>query len=160
MKIHVYLLITLGILLSILDSLLPLPVHIVGAKIGLANLTTLFAFIYLDEKDAIFILLARIFIYAIFFGGPFVFLYSLAGGIISFLFMLLLKKMHCNIILISAVGGFFHPVGQLLMASIVLKNTIVFSYLLPLGIIGILAGILLGVIAKRVNIKIGRKDAF
>ena len=48
------------------------------------------------------------------------------------------------------MGGFFHNVGQILSASIVMKTTVVAYYLPILMIAGTIKGCLLGIIAEKI----------
>jgi heptaprenyl diphosphate synthase len=92
------------------------------------------------------------------FTGFSVFLYSLAGGILSLAMMYLVKQMgprFVSMIGISMVGGFFHNFGQLLMASLIAQTASVMLYLPALSLVGIVAGLVIGIsgnlIIKRVE---------
>ena len=78
-------------------------------------------------------------------------LYSLAGGILSFLVMLLLKRIKgFSMIGISIAGGVSHNIGQIVVAMCVLENTKLIYYLPVLMIAGTVTGILIGVVSRKI----------
>ena len=79
-------------------------------------------------------------------------LYSLAGGVLSFLVMLLLRKNKgFSVMGVSIAGGVSHNVGQLLVAAVVVENMSVFYYMPVLLVAGVVTGMLIGVVAKKVS---------
>ena len=86
---------------------------------------------------------------ALLFSGVFGGLYGLAGGILSVLGMLLLHRISkASVIAISAVGGVLHNVGQTLVACVLISPAAAVGYLPFLLLSGLLAGVLLGILAK------------
>ena len=84
-------------------------------------------------------------------------LYSLAGGLGSFLAMVFLKKhTSLSIISISAAGGFMHNIAQLTVAAIVMQTAALFFYAPVLGLIGTAAGVGIGLLSQSVCQKICR----
>lgn len=85
------------------------------------------------------------------FGNGMSILYSLAGGILSFLVMLLLKRIKgFSMIGISIAGGVSHNIGQIVVAMCVLENTKLIYYLPVLMIAGTVTGILIGVVSRKI----------
>ena len=148
------LLTALSLALYGLESQLPLPFLAPGAKLGLANIITCVALILLPrQRDALFVLLARILLASCFGGGPVVLLYSLAGGLLSFAAMSLLcgqKRGRFSLPAISAAGGFFHHLGQLLCASALAASPGLLSYLSVLGPLGLATGLATGLAARAI----------
>ena len=66
--------------------------RIPGAKIGLANVVTLTLLLCFGFKEALIVLLLRIMIVAMAFTNLYMFLYSLAGGILSLFIMFIFNK--------------------------------------------------------------------
>ena len=155
---RIALLTALSLILFLLEGLLPLPLPVPGAKLGLAALVTLFALYTLPHmRDAFLVLLLRILLASFFGGGIAPMLYSLAGGVLSFAAMALLKaRTQLSIVGISAAGGFLHNMAQLLVAAAVLETTALFIYAPVLGIVGVLTGILIGITARGILQKISR----
>lgn len=152
---RIALLTALSLILFVLEGLLPLPLPVPGAKLGLAAIVTLIALYLLPLRDAVLMLTLRILL-ASFFGGGFApMLYSLAGGAASFAVMALLKKYTpLSIVGISAAGGFLHNMAQLLVAAAVMQTTALFIYAPLLGFVGILTGIAIGIAAQSILQKI------
>ena len=156
--VRIALLTALSLILFLLEGLLPLPLPVPGAKLGLAALVTLVALYTLPHmRDAFLVLLLRILLASFFGGGIAPMLYSLAGGVLSFAAMALLKaRTQLSIVGISAAGGFLHNMAQLLVAAAVLETTALFVYAPVLGIVGIFTGILIGITARGILQKISR----
>ena len=152
MKKHIAylgLLLTLALILSYVESLIPVFVAIPGVKLGLANLVILICLYVYPPKYAIMISVLRVFIAGVLFGTMFSVLYSLAGAVLSFVFMLLVKKVFkLGIAGVSIIGGVFHNIGQLLVAILVVSNYRI-AYLFPyLFLSGVVTGAVIGVVAS------------
>ena len=126
-----------------IPSLLP---AIPGIKLGLANIVTLYAVFVMGAGDALLILLARVFLGAVFSGQMMTLLYSLGGGLLAWLVMVLLSKVltRQQLWLCSPVAAVFHNIGQLLVAAGVLKSWAVMAYLPYLLLSGVITGFFTG----------------
>lgn len=139
----------LAILMGYVEMMIPIPVPIPGVKLGLANVIVILAMYYMDTKGAFFISLIRVLLSGLLFAGMAGLLYSLAGAMLSFLVMALLKKTEkCSIIGVSLAGGVFHNVGQIIVAAMVVENVRMAYYLPFLLVSGVVTGILIGIVAK------------
>ena len=138
-----------ALILSYLESLFPLPIGIPGIKLGLANLVV-FLMLYLVEwKSALAVNLIRILIAGFAFNGMYSLLYSLCGGMLSFLGMALLKKTgKFAPVTVSICGGVLHNIGKLLMAGLVLENAAVAVYSPVLLTAGVVCGALIGLLGE------------
>lgn len=136
--------IALGIF--VLEAQLPPLTPVPGIKLGLSNLITLFALVFLSGKDALMILLARILLGALFAGNPSVLIYSLTGGIGSLLVEALFLKKNSVTFLwgISAIGALTHNTIQIGVAVLLTKTPAILSYLPILWISGIITGLFTG----------------
>lgn len=140
-------LIALAMVLSYLESFIPLLIAVPGVKIGLANIVTLIALYKLGLKDAIMISIGRIILSSLLFGNLSMILYSLAGAALSLVAMKLAMGIQkLSVTGVSILGGVFHNLGQLLIAAILLQNGNIFYYLSVLFISGTLAGIGVGIL--------------
>ncbi|MEA1974127.1 MAG: Gx transporter family protein [Bacillota bacterium] len=136
-----------AIVLNIFENYLPLPFIAPGAKIGLANIITMLGILSIGYKDTFLIMIVRIVLGAIFGGGLSGFIYSLAGGFLSYLSMIIVKesfKKNISAIGISVTGAVFHNVGQVVVAIIVLDNVLIINYLPILVIVGTFSGTFIG----------------
>ena len=141
------LLVALAMVLSWLESLIPLSVAIPGVKLGLTNLVVLFALYRMRTADAITISLIRVVLVSITFGNAYAFAYSFAGAVLSFLIMWTMKKSEkFSSVGISVAGGVGHNLGQIIVAALVLENRGIFLYLPALMLSGTAAGVCIGVV--------------
>ena len=143
--------ISLAMIFSYIEVLIPFHFGIPGIKLGLANLVVVIALYILKPTQALLISVARIVLVSFLFGSMSSMLYSLAGGILSFLVMLLLKK--CggfSMMGISIAGGVSHNIGQLLVAAMVVESMNIFYYMPVLLVAGLITGMLIGIVAKSV----------
>ena len=143
--------VSMALILSIVESWIPVPVAIPGVKLGLANIVTILTIIFFGVKEAIIVVCIRVALSSIFGGGLMIFFFSIAGGLLSTLTMAFLYRKMYNIFSllgISIAGSIMHNIGQLLMASIVMKEFSVMSYLPVLLISGIIMGCIVGICSK------------
>lgn len=133
-----------SVVLSWLDSLIPVSGALPGAKLGLANLTVLTGLYLLGPGMAAVLGLLKILLSTFLFGNAFSFFYAASGGVLSFLVMLELKK-RCSVVFVSLMGGMFHNLGQLMVAAAVLKTAGLMGYLPVLLLCGIGAGCGIGI---------------
>lgn len=139
---------SLAIILSYLEHLIPLPLPI-GMKIGFANIITVFLIYSEKPFGAIIISVLRVLIINLLFGSLTGFLFGLSGGIISILVMLFLKKTDLfTEISVSAAGGVFHNIAQIVICIIITDTSAIISYAAVLIPIGLLTGILIGLITR------------
>ena len=142
-------LVSQALMLHGVERLLPVPQLAPGVKLGLANIVTLVALSILPWGDAWLVLVLRSSLGALLGGGASSILFSLAGGILSFLVMSLLLRYQglFSIPAISVAGAFSHNVGQILMAALVVETFNIFVYFPILAISALVTGFFTGVIS-------------
>lgn len=142
----------LALIFSYVEFLVPLPIPVVGAKVGIANLVIIIAMYRLGFKEAMSINLIRIVISGLLFSGVFGILYSMAGGVTSLLVMFLLyKTKQFSMIGVSMAGGVFHNVGQLLVACFLINSRALLRYSGLLIIMGMITGTIIGFLAYNIE---------
>lgn len=148
-KVALYgVLIALALVLSYLESLVPLSFAVPGIKMGLPNIVIVFALYSLGFKDAAIISLLRVVLVSILFGNVMSMAYSLAGAVLSLLVMLLLfKSGKFGTAGVSVAGAVAHNAGQILTAMLLLETAQISYYLPVLCISGTVAGICIGLIS-------------
>ena len=148
----------LALVCSYVESLIPISFGIPGVKLGLTNIVVILMLYTIGAKDAILISVLRIILAGFMFGNAFSIIYSLAGGILSFVVMLLLKNTgKLKILSISTAGGISHNVGQLIVAALVVENYNILFYVPVLIIAGIITGFLIGLLAGEIVLRIGNR---
>lgn len=140
------LLTALALILSLIDSLLPPPIPVPGIRLGLANIVVLFVLLQYEKKDALCVLLAKIFLSSFFAGQFSTFFYSLAGGLLSLFVMFCFFKVFGSRLIpfTSVFGAIFHNIGQFAVALLVLRTTGLFTYLPFLLLSGVITGLFIG----------------
>lgn len=146
----------LALIFSYIEVIFPFNLGIPGIKLGLSNLVILVALYSLGAGYAFSINIVRIILSGLLFGGVSAMLYSLAGGLLSFVVMLVLKKTGIfSPVGVSMAGGVFHNVGQVAVAALVVETGRIFIYLPVLSLTGLATGTMLG-IAGALILKRGR----
>ena len=115
------LLTALAIVLSLVERLFPLDavVPVPGAKLGLANVVTLFALTRVSARDALAVVVCRVAISSLLMGSVTAFLFSLFGGLLSLIVMWALLRAEgtfCSLLGVSVAGAAAHNIGQVIAA--------------------------------------------
>ncbi|MBO5883360.1 MAG: Gx transporter family protein [Clostridia bacterium] len=132
-----------------IEHLLPLPIGIYGIKAGLANIVPLTILELFGAFPAAVINLVRIVLSGILFGNTVSIAYSLAGGALSLVVMMLIRRIRgITATGVGIVGGVAHNIGQLIIAVFLTDEIRIAFYLPVLIIAGAIAGLLVGVIAS------------
>lgn len=148
----------LALIFSYVEFLIPISLGIPGIKLGLANLVIIIALYGLNWRYALVINVVRICLSGLLFSGVFGIMYSMVGGIVSFLVMLILiKSGKFSIVGVSMAGGVFHNLGQILVAAQLISNLKVFYYFPVLLFSGMATGIVIGFIAYYLGTKVPRQ---
>lgn len=142
--------VALAFTFSYFESLIPFNIGIPGVKLGLANLVVVTALYIMTPSQALAIAVIRIFLAGLTFGNVYSLAYSLCGGILSYLVMLLVKKTRLSIVGVSMLGGVCHNIGQIIVAAIVMETARIAYYLPVLLVAGLITGFLMGVVSKLV----------
>ena len=140
-------LIALALALSYTERFIPLQMVIPppGVKLGLANIVTLVALYLLGPRDAFAILIPRCVFGAVFGGGITGLLFSLTGGILAMLTMILAQKIpFFSIYGVSILGAAAHNVGQILAAMLLMNSHYIGAYLSYLLIVALFTGVATG----------------
>lgn len=128
-----------------IESLLPPLVSAVpGIKLGLPNIVIIFCLYRFGWKEAAAVSFVRIVAVSLLF-NPATLPYSLAGGILSLLGMILLKKTDLlSTTGVSVAGGVLHNAGQILMAMLIMSTAGLGYYFIILAVTGTVSGMFVG----------------
>lgn len=138
----------IAMVLSYLESLIPLSFAVPGVKLGLANIAIVFVLYKLGAKEAVLVSALRIIWMAILFGNFLTLAYSAAGAVLSLTAMILLKRSErFSAVGVSVIGGILHNAGQILVAMLVMETAQIVYYLPVLCISGIAAGVAVGIVS-------------
>ena len=86
-------LIALAMVLSFVETLLPVPMPVPGMKLGLANLVTITALWLVGIPGTVWVTVLRVILVGFSFGNPYSMIYGLSGACFSLLVMAAAKKM-------------------------------------------------------------------
>ena len=141
----------LAMIFSYVESMIPINFGIPGVKLGIANLVSVIGLYFLRPREVLMIVVMRILLTGFLFGNGMSILYSLAGGLLSFAVMVMIKKIRgFSIIGTSIAGGISHNIGQILVAACVVENLKMMYYLPVLLIAGAITGMLIGIVGSRI----------
>lgn len=146
-------LLALGIVLYVLEGLLPPLLPVPGAKLGLSNILVLFTMLFLGYQDGILLAIARSVLGSFISGTTFApgAVLSLSGGLLSAVVVALgLRYLHPPLGLagISILGAITHNVTQLFVAYWLFIQIGGLLYYLPLLLfLGLSSGLVTGLIA-------------
>lgn len=139
--------ISIAIVLSIVENLMPLPFIAPGVKLGLANVVTMVAIYTLGYREAGLIMLLRVLLTSMYGGGLNAMLYALSGGVLSVVLMIFVKELlkdKVSPIGVSVTGAFFHNFGQIAMAAFVIGTEKMYAYMGILTISALITGLIVG----------------
>ncbi len=153
------LLTALALAIHLLEGQVPNPLPIPGAKLGLANVVTLYTMFAVGPADTLGVLLARILLGSLFSGRATTFFYSLAGGLLCYAVTWLLRRLltHRQLWVAGVLGGICHNVGQLAAAIAITRTPALGVYLPWLLLCGMGTGLFTGLCARLLLEKLPEK---
>ncbi len=145
-----------AILCGYIEFLIPFNFGIPGIKLGLSNFVILIVLYTYGFPGALTVSLVRVLVTGFLFGNLFSMAYGLAGAVLSLIVMALLKRTgKFALVGISAAGGAFHNIGQMIVAYAVTPALPLLWYLPVLILAGLVTGVIIGVIAGIILSRIG-----
>lgn len=144
------LLTAIALTIFMIEAQIPAVVPIPGVKLGLSNIVTVFTVFTLSPWDGVAVLACRIFLGAVFAGNFSTILYSAAGGFLSILVTMGLRKVlkENQIWAAGCLGAIAHSVGQMIAAIAITRTPGLLIYLPVLVIISIFTGLFTGFCAQ------------
>ena len=140
----------ISMIVFLIEAQIPLPFAVPGVKLGIANVITLYAIWTLGRREALAILLIRVFLGNIIAGNVMAMAYSLAGGLLCWGIMSLLKPImsRSQIWLMSILGALGHNAGQLGMAILISGTTTMIWYAPVLIVAAVVTGAFTGYLTQ------------
>ena len=153
-----------SLILYILETYIPNPfiVFFPGAKLGLTNIITLVSLLIFGFKETFIIVTVRVILSSIFAGPMSYLLFSIGGAYLSLIVMFLVNKIKgFSVIGVSIAGAIAHNIGQLLVASILVENLLMITYLPFMLVTSLVTGLFVGIVSQFCYSKMDRiKDSF
>ena len=144
------LLTAIALTIFMIEAQIPAVIPIPGVKLGLSNIVTVFTVFTLGPWAGVAVLACRIFLGAVFAGNFSTILYSAAGGFLSILVTMGLRKVlkENQIWAAGCLGAIAHSVGQMIAAIAITRTPGLLIYLPVLVIISIFTGLFTGFCAQ------------
>lgn len=143
--------VVLGYIEGILSAFMLLPP---GIKLGLANTVLLYSIYLLGPGYSVVLMILKVVLTGFMSGNlASAFFYSMGGGALSLVMMLLarfLGRDNVSIVGVSVVGAVFHNVGQLLVAALILRTPGLMFYIFPLMIAAVVTGVITGLAGRQI----------
>lgn len=139
----------LALVLSYIETFIPLPVPVPGVKLGLANVIVLVALVVLDVRSAALVAVVKVLAAGFLFGSPMMIAYSAAGTVLAFGTMALMVRVPgLSMLIVAIAGAILHNVGQLCVAMLVLGTPLVWASAPVLVLAACFTGALSGVATR------------
>lgn len=147
-----------GLIIFVVEAQIPAPVPVPGIKLGLSNVVILFALCSMGRKEAGTVLFLRIVLGNFIVGNLMAMLYSLAGALLCFLVMALMKPLFSarQVFILSIFGAIAHNTGQLCIAVLVTGTPSLFFYAPILLLSAVVTGFFTGQCAQAVLLHMKR----
>lgn len=148
------LLVSISLAVSLIETMIPMPFMVPGAKLGLSNMIILVTLVMFNFKRGFQVAVLKSLLLMLVTGfGP-SFLYSFAGAIFSTCMMGLALKYATkafSMIGVSIIGAVAHNFAQVTVASYVLGSVMVYTYFPFLTFVGMVTGYFVGLGAYNVS---------
>lgn len=145
--IFLSLLVSIGLGLSVLESAIPLPITIPGAKLGLSNMVILITLVIFGFKEGLIVGVLKSIVLVLVTGSISSLFYSLSGAIFSCFAMYFIYSFFSNtfsLIGVSVFGAIAHNIAQVTVAALMMNNVRIYSYLPILILMSLLTGYFVG----------------
>ncbi len=154
----------IALIMFVIESQIPPPIPVAGIKLGLANVVILYTMKTMGTKEALIVMLMKIFLGNLLTGTVVSLIYSLAGGILCFVAQAIILKITSDNQLwaVSVTGAIAHNIGQLIAATVLVGTEKILWYLTILVPVAIITGAFIGLVTMYTikafgNIKISKE---
>ena len=157
--VRLALFLAIGVVLNIIESMLPVLIPIPGVKLGIANTMGLIVLYYYGPKEYTLIGFLRVFLVALLRTGigSIAFLFSLSGWLLSTIFVLIVYSMKkVSIYGLSMSSAVMHGVGQIIMVVAIYSLPEMINYLPILIISGLISGNVLALLCSELFKKLDK----
>lgn len=138
-------LLSISLVLSYLESLLPVMIAVPGVKLGLANIITMLLLYHTNLRETFFFMTLRVVLAGLLFSGVSGIVYGFVGGVLCICIMSIVKRFSFfSIMGVSMTGAIFHNAGQIFVAVLVMENVHILYYLPVLCVSGTISGLIVG----------------
>lgn len=130
-----------------------------GIRLGLSNTVLLYALVLMGVSGAWLLMGLKVLLGGLLYAGVSGFAYSLAGGVLSMLAMMLTMRIRgVGLVGVSVLGAVAHMVGQLAVSRFLLGSWAALVQAPLLMVAAVVTGVLTGIIAQAVCRALARTD--
>lgn len=156
-------LVAIGVILNVVESLILIPSPVPGMKLGIANIVGLITLYTLGIKAFISVNSLRVLIASVLAGYflSYQFFMSISGLVLSSLVMILVFRFfNFSIFGVSVIGAYFHIIGQFLMAILLYQTTVFIFYIPYLLLLSLFSGYFVALAASFIIKRMRKHDFF
>ncbi|MCD8373432.1 MAG: Gx transporter family protein [Clostridia bacterium] len=138
----------LGLITFVIENQFP-PLFVPGAKMGLANIFSMTAIIMFGPVEGLCVVVVRTVLGSLFAGNISMLMYSLTGGIVSWLASSVLIYLVCpkiSVMAVSITAAVLHNITQNIVYVLITGTSLMLSYMPYLALIGVLSGAIVGAV--------------
>lgn len=148
-QIFLGLMVAIAVAIGFIETMVPLPVPLPGARLGLSNVVVLTTIVVFGSKEGFTVAILKSVLLMLVTGNVTSFFYSGTGALLSSLAMIISLRTikSASLIGISFIGSFFHNLGQIATAIVMVHNMGLLTYLPLLLILGLFTGYFVGLTA-------------
>lgn len=148
---RISLLSALALVLSYIETMIPLPVALPGVKLGLANVAVVVALLGLDVRAAAAVAVVKVMASGFLFGSPMMLMYSLGGTALAFAGSAAVSRIPgLGAVATCMVAAILHNAGQIAVAALLLGTPSVLLSMPPLALAACATGFVTGTVAAGV----------
>ncbi|HLS53280.1 MAG TPA: Gx transporter family protein, partial [Tissierellaceae bacterium] len=130
------------------------PITIPGAKLGLSNIVVLVTLVIFGFKEGIVVSILKSSVLMLVTGSVSSFIYSISGAIFSCIIMFIAYRFLSKIfslIGVSILGALSHNTAQITVASLMMNNLRIFTYLPFLMLTSLFTGYFVGLASRYIT---------
>lgn len=145
--IFLSLLVSTALVLSIVEGMIPVPIPVPGVKLGLPNIIFLLTLVLFGFKEALIVAFLRGLIMGIATGNISSLMYSLPSSLTSILVMSFVYRYfsdYFSLIGVSLFGALAFNTVQIAIASLIMENARIFTYLPIMSLTSLFTGYFIG----------------
>ena len=145
--IFLSLLVSTALVLSIVEGMIPVPIPVPGVKLGLSNIIFLLTLVLFGFKEALIVAFLRGLIMGIATGNISSLMYSLPSSLTSIIVMIFVYRYlsdYFSLIGVSLFGALAFNTVQIAIASLIMENVRIFTYLPIMSLTSLFTGYFIG----------------
>lgn len=156
-NLYIALFAAVSIVLSYVESMIPIPYPVPGLKLGLANIAILFSMMFMGFRAGLIVAIIKSLLTAFILSRASAILYSFPATIVStlvmgfILFVVNKNQRYFSEIGASVLGSVSFNITQLLVASIIISDRKIITIIPYMNLMSVVTGIFVGYLAIKLE---------